>query len=568
MSQQVVLVLDCGSTNITAVAVDTGGRPVASASEPNGPAAQVGGREGWLVWDMDRLWKALSSLSRRVCSEVGGRNVRAVTITTWGADGAPVAADGALTYPPIAWECPRTSALSGQVSKAEARRLYDITGYQVISFNTLFKLKWLRENAPEALERADKWMMMPGLLSYRLCGEMSMDATSASTMMVMDLRASNEMPREPRCASGPRRNPKGRGVFGWMPVSRGLGASDPLCADAHAPWPAAKPTPSRPRGIPLEAPREAMWSAELLGAVGLDESFFPPLLYPGAVIGRVSSAASQDTAIPEGTPVIAAGHDTQFAPIGSGARPDEAVLSSGTWEILMLRTGEFKPNYVGFSEGLLTELDAVRGLYNPQLLMMGSGVLEWVRETLYGDVGDRAEVYGTMIEEASRLKPGAGGVMMVPSFVPDAGPTKKHHTRGTVVGLGLASTRAHVYRAALEGLAFQLRDALRILTAATGFEPAGIRVVGGGSRNELWNQIRADACGIPVSVTGHKEATVLGAAIAAWVGAGRFESLQQGQRSLATETIVIEPSEDADAYGELFERYVLLAPALKDFYST
>ena len=517
MSQQVVLVLDCGSTNITAVAVDTGGRPVASASEPNGPAAQVGGREGWLVWDMDRLWKTVSSLSRKVCSEVGGKNVRAVTITTWGADGAPVATDGALTYPPIAWECPRTSALSGQVSKAEARRLYDITGYQVISFNTLFKLKWLRENAPEALERADKWMMMPGLLSYRLCGEMSMDATSASTMMVMDLRASNEMPREPRCASGRM---------------------------------------------------EATWSAELLGAVGLDESFFPPLLYPGAVIGRVSSAASEDTAIPEGTPVIAAGHDTQFAPIGSGARPDEAVLSSGTWEILMLRTGEFKPNYVGFSEGLLTELDAVRGLYNPQLLMMGSGVLEWVRETLYGDVGDRAEVYGTMIEEASRLKPGAGGVMMVPSFVPDAGPTKKHHTRGTVVGLGLASTRAHVYRAALEGLAFQLRDALRILTAATGFEPAGIRVVGGGSRNELWNQIRADACGIPVSVTGHKEATVLGAAIAAWVGAGRFESLQQGQRSLATETIVIEPSEDADAYGELFERYVLLAPALKDFYST
>jgi L-fuculokinase len=200
--------------------------------------------------------------------------------------------------------------------------------------------------------------------------------------------------------------------------------------------------------------------------------------------------------------------------------------------------------------------------------MMGSGVLEWVRETLYAGADGRAGTYETMIEEASRLNPGSGGVMMVPSFVPDAGPTKKHGTRGTVVGLGLASTRGHVYRAALEGLAFQLKDALRILTAATGFEPAGIRVVGGGSRNALWNQIRADACGLPVSVTGHKEATVLGAAIAAWVGAGRFGSLEEGQRSLVTEASVVEPSADAGAYSELFERYALLAPALKGFYLT
>ena len=63
-------------------------------------------------------------------------------------------------------------------------------------------------------------------------------------------------------------------------------------------------------------------------------------------------------------------------------------------------------------------------------------------------------------------------------------------------------------------------------------------------------------------------ATVLGAAIAAWVGAGRFESLEEGQRSLATEANVVEPSKDVDAYSELFGRYALLAPALKGFYST
>ncbi|MDP6107402.1 MAG: FGGY family carbohydrate kinase [Candidatus Brocadiia bacterium] len=500
MARETVLVLDCGSTNITAFAVDADGRIVASAGERNNPSPQQGCPGDWRVWDLDELWGKVASLASKVCAEAGGEGVRAVTVTTWGADGTPVAADGAPTYPPIAWQCPRTRPLADAVAPERARHLYDVTGYQVISFNAWFKMAWLRENAPEALDEADKWMMMPGLLSQRLCGEVSLDATSASTMMALDYRSGG-------------------------------------------------------------------WSEELLAEVGLDESFFPPLMYPGAVIGNVTAAASREIGVPEGTPVMATGHDTQFATIGSGAGPDEAVLSSGTWEILMLRTPGFEPDDVGFTEGLITELDAVRGLYNPQLLMMGSRVLEWVRENLYADVAGRESAYAAMIGEASAIEPGAGGVMMVPSFKPDAGPTKKHNTQGTIVGLGLTSMRAHVYRAAVEGLSFQLKDALRILTAATGFEPKGIRVVGGGSRNGLWNQIRADVLGMPIALTGHKEATVLGAAIAAWVGAGRFSDLEEGQRTLATETIHVEPGENAGRYAELAGRYGSLPPALEDFYS-
>ena len=502
MAQELVVVMDCGSTNITVTAVDQKGGLVASVSQPNSPVAQKGGRQGWLVWDMEKLWETVCACCRQVCGEVGAQNIAAVTATTWGADGAPVASDGTLTYAPICWECPRTERTSRELSeKMGARRLFDITGYQVISFNTLFKLIWLRQNAPEALDEADKWMMMPGLLSFKLCGHMSIDATSASTMMALDLD-------------------------------------------------------------------ECAWSDQLLAEAGLDRAFFPRFVYPGGVIGNLTEEASVQSGLKVGIPVVAAGHDTQFAPIGSGASEDEAILSTGTWEILMARTPTFAPNDVGFSEGLLIELDAVRGLYDPQLLMMGSAVLEWVRENLYSEIEDRQKAYTTMIEGAGRLDPGAGGAMMVPSFVPDTGPTKKFNTMGTLVGLGLNTSRSHVYRAALEGLCFQLKDALRILKAATGFAPKGIRVVGGGSRNELWNRLRADVCNLPVTITAHKEATVVGAAIAAWMGAGRFASLQEGQQELKTKTAVIEPSENAAAYAELFERYLTLPPALEGYYST
>ena len=501
MAQELVLVLDCGSTNITVIAVDLEGKLHASVSHPNAATPQENGAEGWVVWDMDALWGSLAAAIREIATRVGADNVRAVVATTWGADGAPVSREGGLTYPPICWQCPRTEPMAEELSqRLGARRIFDITGYQMISFNTLLKLIWLRRNAPEALDEADTFMMMPGLFSWKLCGEVSLDVTSASTMMVMDLGA-------------------------------------------------------------------RAWSDELLREAALDASFFPQLVYPGEVIGEVTAQAAGETGLKPGTLVVAGGHDTQFAPIGSGASPDEVILSSGTWEILMVRTPRFVPNDVGFSEGLLIELDALPGLYDPQLLMMGSGVLEWIRETMYAGIEDRDEAYGTMIEEARAVCPGAEGHTMVPSFVADAGPTKKYNTMGTIIGLSLASTRGHIYRAALEGLCFQMKQALRTLKDATGFRPTGIRVVGGGSRNELWNRLRADVCRLPVTVTAHKEATVLGAAIAAWTGLGEFSSIDEGQQALSTEATVIEPSGDAEAYEELFSRYETIPPALQEFYS-
>ena len=92
-------------------------------------------------------------------------------------------------------------------------------------------------------------------------------------------------------------------------------------------------------------------------------------------------------------------------------------------------------------------------------------------------------------------------------------------------------------------------------------------MVGGGSKNELWNQLRADVCRMPVVVTEKKDATVVGAAVAAWVGTGKFSSMAEGEREIPIEAEVVEPSGDADAYEELFARYSMIPPALKDFYS-
>ncbi len=494
MSKDIVIVLDCGATNARAVAVDAGGNIVAQAGRPGAPA-------GWLIWDLDALWGRLCEACRQVCAQVETERIGAVTVTTFGADGAPVDGAGNLTYPVISWQCSRTEALAaGFAERMDPWEAFATTGYQVIPFNSLLRLMWLRENEPQALEQAECFLMMPGILSMLLCGERSIDPTAASTMMAMDMAARD-------------------------------------------------------------------WSEEMLQLAGLDRSFFPPWCEPGTVIGQVTAKASEQSGLPAGIAVTAAGHDTQFAAVGSGAQPGEAVLSSGTWEILLLRSDSFEPTHWGFEQGLLYECDAQAGLYNPQLLMMGSGVLEWIRRLYYDDLGEGSAAYEQMISEAEAVPVGAGGVTVLPSFVAATGPTKQYGTEGTILGLGLDSSRAQVYRAALEGLSFQMRHALEILGQATGVTPTAIRTVGGGSRNALWNQIRADVSGLAVVTIEQVEATVLGAAMFGFVGTGLYNSPAEAQQAMAKGQRSVEPSSRRQEYEVLYRRYRLAAPALQEFYT-
>ncbi len=497
--QTAVLVIDCGATNIRVVGINAAGKTLAQASEANEPVRERGAGKGWFIWDLERLWKIIGGLARKVVRRIGAPSIKAVTVTTWGADGTLVDEKGRLTHPLIAWRCERTAPIAEAVSRRIGRRrLFDVAGYPVIHFNTIFRMAWLAENAPDALKKASAFLMTPGLVSMKLTGKPSIDPTIASTGMNMNL-----------------------------------------------------------------AKRD--WSDELLAEVGFPRRLLPRWVEPGSIIGEVTKSAAKATGLAAGTPVVAAGHDTQFALIGSGIAPGEAVVSSGTWEILIARSPRFTPNDASFEGGLLYECDAQPGCWNPQLLMMGSGVLEWVAGRWYGDIGQRKARYGVMIGEASEESAGSGGVVLLPSFA-GTGPNQRYGTKGTLLGLTLNTTRAQVYRAALEGLAFQLKDALAVFKAAAGIEPEALRVVGGGAKNRLWNQIRADVTGLPVVVPAETEATALGAAIVALVGAGVYASIDEARDEIDFGETRVEPSRVASAYAGLYEAYKGLAPALAPFY--
>ena len=267
--------------------------------------------------------------------------------------------------------------------------------------------------------------------------------------------------------------------------------------------------------------RQRDFSAPILQATGLPRRLFPQLVEAGQPIGALLPEAAALLGLPVGVPVISAGHDTQFALFGAGAGQDEPVLSSGTWEILMVRSAQVDTSLLCDYSGSTCELDSQPGRYNPGMQWLASGVLEWVRKLLW----NTDTPWQTLIDEAQAIPPGAQGVRMQCDLL------ASQHAGWQ--GVTLNTTRGHFYRAALEGLSDQLAKHLQTLENIGRFRAQELLLVGGGSRNALWNQIKADRLGIPIKVLDDAETTVAGAAMFGWYGVGEFSSPEQARAQVA-----------------------------------
>jgi L-fuculokinase len=463
--KRIVLVLDCGATNVRTIAVEEGGHMAASASRPNTTRPDPY-MEGGLIWDLDEIWGKLMETTQEVVQKIDAKTIAGVTVTTFGVDCAPLDAQGNLAYPIIAWACQRTAPIMENIGRyIPIEDLYYRNGVNPFSFNTINKLIWFGENRPDILEKTRSFAFISSILLKKLCGNLVTERTMAGTSMLTDLKNQE-------------------------------------------------------------------FSEQILQKIGFSKAIFPNMVDAGEKVGTITAQAQQETHIPENTPVLAAGHDTQFAIFGSGAGKNQPVLSSGTWEILMVRTPKVIPDPSMLVAGVTTELDAQKGLYNPGLQWLGSGVLEWVLRMFYGKEQDELHgdsLYEKIISEAERLR--KVDIGMNPDFL---------NCHGNISGIGLGTKREEIYLAALSSLAHKTKENLGLLEHNCGFKSSEIICVGGGSKNRLWNKERAKALGIPVWVTRVKETTVLGAALYAFSGLGMYASPDEARQTVDFDYEVIE----------------------------
>jgi xylulokinase len=163
--------------------------------------------------------------------------------------------------------------------------------------------------------------------------------------------------------------------------------------------------------------------------------------------------------------------------------------------------------------------------------------------------------YAVLDGEAASIPPGAEGMTFLPSLMGAMAPTWNEAARGTFTGFTLAHTRGHFIRALLEGSAYAVNDITQQMQTS-GLELHELRVMGGGAKSRLWNQIKADVTGLPVGVPEITETTALGAAFVALAGIGAYASLAEASDHIVHIHERLDPDPSTQAvYAEAYARY-------------
>ncbi|HEX2036335.1 MAG TPA: glycerol kinase GlpK [Chloroflexota bacterium] len=269
------------------------------------------------------------------------------------------------------------------------------------------------------------------------------------------------------------------------------------------------------------------WSPEMLELFGVPEAMLPRVVPSSGMVGETVATG----AIPGGVPIAGVAGDQQAALFGQACyAPGEAKTTYGTGCFLLLNAGERRPHS---RHQLLSTIAWQLGPAQPLVYALegsvfnGGTVVQWLRDEL-GLIATAAES-----EALAASVPDSGGVSLVPAFTGLGAPYWDGEARGAILGLTRGTTRAHLVRAGLEGIAHQVADVVAAMEADAGTSLRQMNVDGGAAANDFLMQFQADLLGRPVVRPANLETTAFGAAYLAGLATGVWpgpQALQSTRR--------------------------------------
>lgn len=503
-----VLALDLGTQSVRALAFDATGALLDVARVRFDPV-YTSPEPGRAEQDPEYYWSCVG----RVCQELwaAGRvrpdQLVAVSMTFQRATVVLTDADGAPLRPAILWLDQRAATRYAPLP-LHLRLALHLTG-SAASVDRLLAgapMNWVRQHEPDLWRRTRRYLLLSGFVTWRMTGEVRDSVACQVGPQPFDYRAH-------------RWHPRGHWSWRSFPVGR---------------------------------------------------SMLPELVPPGEPLGQVTAAAAAHTGLPPGLPVIAGGSDKACEVLGSGCvREDQACVGLGTTATLNVDA----PRYLEPVRLVPAYPSAQRGHYNLEhQVFRGFWMVTWFTEQFARAEAERARAEGVPVEarleaEAASVPPGSLGLTLQPYWSPGV----QHpgvEAKGAILGFGGAHTRAHMYRAMLEGLAYALRDGRDRTVARTHTPLRELKVCGGGSRSDLVMQIMADVMGMPATRPHVSEASGLGAAILAAVGGGLHRDLPTAVAAMTRSGREFQPiSEQVQLYDRLYtEVYAKIYPRLRPLY--
>jgi xylulokinase len=406
--------------------------------------------------------------------------------------------DGGFTMPIIIWQDMRSAEMIPEIEKKLNERgmtkeeFYDRCGMPLGGVNPQSNLQWIKKYMPEAYE----------------------NATTIHTMMGLIMKA--------------------------------YGADDYYDDYTDTPW-------TQLNG------RDFQYDPELCDILGIDINKMAPLKKPGEVIGYITDEVAERTGLAKGTPLIMGTGDQQSGCLGCGCIDDTiGYAAGGTAGIVagksfkMMRDPSRRCYVLGTPDGAYV----MEGVANA----CGSA-FKWFKEefcTIEQQAADMLDlsVYQFLTSMATKSNEGANGLFFLPYFAGAVVPNLNPNARGSYVGIAVGHTKADFIRATMEGVCFDLRDMLDAMVAGGAPPFEKVRLTGGIFRSELWCQIMCDILNRDCEVVAEEEATALGCAMNAAVGAGIYKDYKDAEKTMVKLRKVYHPRADkVERYEEAFKTW-------------
>jgi glycerol kinase len=461
MTPRYVISIDQGTTGSTVLVLDEKLQVLAKANQE---FPQIYPQPGWVEHDPEEIWKSvLVALVRALAdAKIQAADIAAIGVTNQRE--TTVVWDRKTGEPArtaIVWQDRRTAEMCAELKKAgHEPRVRELTGLVLDPYFSGTKLRWMLDHDRSLAARAESGALAFGTVDSFLLARL----TGGAAHVTDPSNASRTL------------------LFGL---------------------------------------RSLAWEDELLRLLGVPRACLPEVRASAEIYGTTRGVPG----LPDGIPVAGIAGDQQSALFGQACfEPGEAKCTYGTGAFLLMNTGsEPVPSRrgmlttVGWKLGAGEEKGEVAYALEGAAFIAGAAV-QWLRDGL-GIIGSAPE-----IEKLAMSVPDSGGVVMVPAFAGLGAPHWRPDARAVITGITRGTTRAHIARAALEGIALQNYDILKAMQDDSGRPLTALRVDGGAAQNDLLMQFQADVLGVDIRRPAIIETTALGAAFLAGLGAGIWRS--------------------------------------------
>ena len=281
--------------------------------------------------------------------------------------------------------------------------------------------------------------------------------------------------------------------------------------------------------------KKGTWWEEMLEFIGVDSAMLPKLYDSGVEIGEY-----------EGMKVVTGAMDQVAGSIGAGiVRKGIISEMTGTTMVLFVPTDTIPE----FSENCI--IPCHYNFDGKYALVLWTSVAGMAFKWFKNNFCENYEDFNALTAIAEKIEPGANGLTMLPHLCGSTMPKYNPEARGAFYGITLEHTRAHFVRAILEAISCMLKANLDYINV----EAEEIRLMGGGAKSELWNQIKSDMTGKTLTTLKNKETACLGSAILAGVGCGAFSSVENACAMIETDKVFTPGNVD---YSKVYENYTRL----------